>query len=160
MINVKISKAYMLNKYQYSVENFTKDIINMYNGALNHLHLVGDFTVGISFVGEQKIRDLNNQYRQVDRVTDVLSFPLVQDFNNLEDEKDENGIVDLGDIVINVKRASSQAKQYNHGIRREICFLCLHGLLHLLGYDHIEKEDEKVMFKLQNDILNKFDIKR
>ena len=77
-----------------------------------------------------------------------------------EQEKDEEGILFLGDIVICKKVAYKQAKEYGHSKKREICFLALHGLLHLLGYDHIEKKDEKLMTKTANSILEKFGVER
>ncbi len=114
------------------------------------------FEVDIKFVNEQEIKKLNKTYREMDKETDVLSFPLI-DFNNEEVNENYNM---LGDIVICKSIAKLQAKKFGHGTTREICFLALHGFLHLLGYDHIEKEDEKKMIKKAEEILNKYKVKR
>ena len=124
-----------------------------------------EVNLSINFVCEEKIKQLNKEFRNVDRVTDVLSFPNLnknvdQTLKEFEQEKDEEGILFLGDIVICKKVAYKQAKEYGHSKKREICFLALHGLLHLLGYDHIEKKDEKLMTKTANSILEKFGVER
>ena len=103
----------------------------------------------VIIVDNNKIHELNKEYRGIDRVTDVISFAL-------EDEKEENTFLNkriLGDIYISVDKAKSQSKEYGHSLIRELSFLSVHGLLHLLGYDHIEKEDEKIMFEKQELIL-------
>jgi probable rRNA maturation factor len=109
----------------------------------------------IIIVDNEKIHEINKEYRNIDRETDVISFAL-------EDEMDVE-YVDfrlLGDIYISHDRVISQAKEYGHSELREICFLATHGILHLLGYDHMEPEDEKEMFKLQNELLDGYNIKR
>ena len=93
---------------------------------------------------------INAKYRNINKETDVISFAL-------EDEKEENTFLNkriLGDIYISVDKAKSQSKEYGHSLIRELSFLSVHGLLHLLGYDHIEKEDEKIMFEKQELILD------
>jgi probable rRNA maturation factor len=112
--------------------------------------------ISLLFVGEEEIRQLNYQYRDKDAVTDVLSFPLEKDMAAyLSSGPDflpgENLL--LGDIIICATRAAEQAQEYGHSLEREIFFLFVHGLLHLLGYDHMEKEDEKIMRSLQTAIL-------
>lgn len=119
--------------------------------------------VSINFIDEEEIKSLNKKFRNVDRVTDVLSFPNLdkKPTQSLKEfDLDEDGILFLGDIVICKKVAYNQAKEYGHSKKREVCFLALHGLLHLLGYDHIEPEDEKLMMKTANSILNKFGVER
>ncbi len=121
--------------------------------------------VSVNFVDAKTIQTLNKTFREVDRVTDVLSFPNLnkkcdQKLTEFEAEKDEDGVLFLGDIVINKKVAYAQAKEYGHSRSREICFLALHGLLHLLGYDHIQKQDEKLMMKTAENILQKFGERR
>ena len=109
----------------------------------------------VIFINNEKIREINKSYRGIDRETDVISFAL-------EDEKTirvENERI-LGDIYISVEKAKMQAEEYGHSFKREICFLTTHGFLHLLGYDHMKKEDEEVMFKLQEEILNSYGITR
>ena len=98
----------------------------------------------------KEIKEINAKYRNINKETDVISFAL-------EDEKEENTFLNkriLGDIYISVDKAKSQSKEYRHSLIRELSFLSVHGLLHLLGYDHIEKEDEKIMFKKQELILD------
>jgi probable rRNA maturation factor len=107
----------------------------------------------IIFVDEEEIKELNKNYRKIDKVTDVISFANCDD-EEMQDSKD------LGEIFICVKRAYDQAKEYGHSPLREFLFLAVHGYLHLCGYDHQTKEDEDIMFKKQDDILNKFGIKR
>lgn len=101
------------------------------------------------------IHKLNKEYRNVDRPTDVISFAL-------EDNKDfiSGNIRLLGDVYISIDKAKEQAIEYGHSLLRELSFLSIHGLLHLLGYDHMKKEDEEVMFKKQEDLLNEFGITR
>ena len=109
----------------------------------------------VIFINNEKIREINKSYRGIDRETDVISFAL-------EDEKTirlENERI-LGDIYISVEKAKMQAEEYGHSFKREICFLTTHGFLHLLGYDHMKKEDEEVMFKLQEEILDSYGITR
>lgn len=109
----------------------------------------------VIIVDNEKIHEINKTYRNIDRETDVISFAL-------EDDKTfvETDVRVLGDIYISLDKAISQAKEYNHSLKREICFLCIHGLLHLLGYDHMNEKDEKIMFKLQEEILDNYGIKR
>ncbi len=109
----------------------------------------------IIFVDSNEIQRINKEYREMDKVTDVISFAL-------EDTKDaiDNDIRVLGDIYICIPRMLEQAEDYGHSIKRELSFLTVHGLLHLLGYDHMNKEEEKVMFALQELILNEAGITR
>lgn len=128
------------------------------NEVINHTLEVMDakesiFT--IIFVTKEEIHELNKQYRGVDRVTDVISFAL-------EDAHDVSlsDIRVLGDIYICIDRMKEQAVEYSHSETRELSFLTVHGLLHLLGYDHQTKEEEEVMFGLQRKILSDLNINR
>ena len=109
----------------------------------------------IIFVSSEEIHKINKEYRNVDRITDVISFAL-------EDNKDISykDFRLLGDIYIAIEVAYSQALEYNHSTEREVCFLSTHGLLHLLGYDHMKEEDEKIMFEKQKELLDAYEIKR
>ena len=109
----------------------------------------------IIFVSEKEIQKINKEYRHIDRVTDVISFAF-EDNDNIS----YNDIRVLGDIYICIPRMKEQAKEYGHSEKRELSFLTVHGLLHLLGYDHQTKEEEKEMFGLQELILNGANIKR
>lgn len=109
----------------------------------------------VIFINNEEIRKINKEYRNIDRETDVISFAL-------EDNADivlENVRV-LGDIYISIDKAKSQAIEYGHSLKRELCFLTTHGFLHLLGYDHMKKEDEEIMFGLQKEILEKYGVTR
>ena len=109
----------------------------------------------VIIVNNDYIHELNKNYRNVDRETDVISFAL-------EDEKSFNrtDIRILGDIYISIDKARSQALEYGHSFKRELYFLAVHGFLHLLGYDHMKKEDEEVMFKKQEEVLSRYGIER
>ncbi len=108
----------------------------------------------IIFIDNTRIHEINKLYRGIDRPTDVISFAL-EDNKTIELE-----VRLLGDIYISIEKAHEQADEYGHSFQRELSFLSIHGLLHLLGYDHMEKEDEKVMFKKQEEILDEYGIKR
>ena len=103
----------------------------------------------IVFVGNEKIQDLNKNYRGIDRVTDVISFAFEDNLKIVY-----NNMRFLGEIYICIPKMIEQAKTYGHSETRELAFLTVHGLLHLLGYDHQTKEDEEVMFKLQEEVLD------
>jgi len=126
--------------------------------AFSMLRVKENYEVDVSLVDEKTIQDINRDYRGIDRVTDVISFA----FN---DDKSELGAIIgdaprlLGEIFICVPRALEQAKEIGNSDRRELLFLFVHGLLHLLGYDHMKKEDEEVMFPLQERILSAFEAK-
>lgn len=119
-----------------------------------------DVSVSINFVSDEEIQRLNREFRNIDKVTDVLSFPnlnktpneKLKKFRKLADF--DTNLLFLGDIVISKNVAKKQAREYGHSLKREVCFLALHGFLHLLGFDHIKEEDEKIMTKLQNKILS------
>ncbi len=124
-------------------------------------------SVNLSFVSEKAIQELNARTRQIDKVTDVLTYPYVNlkvgEKLALKDYKfdlDENGILTIGDIYICKKRAEQQAAEYGHSLLREICFLFCHGMLHILGYDHETKTDAKLMEDLQDEILTELNITR
>ena len=137
-------------------ENLRENITNIFSIALKQTKTKDNISVNITVVSQNEIRRLNNEFRNVDKVTDVLSFPLFEKDEIKGEEMLDNSITsDIGDIVICKVRAKQQAQEYGHSILREFCFLALHGLLHLLGYDHIEKQDEEVMFPLQKQILQK-----
>ena len=124
--------------------------------------------VNLKFVSPEEIRSLNKTTRGIDRVTDVLSYPYtnvkvgqklkLKDYVCDIDPTDHKLL--LGDIVLCVERAKEQAKEYGHSVKREICFLFCHAMLHLMGYDHIEPEDEKIMTAKQAEILNSLNITR
>lgn len=124
-----------------------------------------DAQVSVTICNDEQIREINREQRDIDKPTDVLSFPMLffdENGNIIDSDCDMDGdYVILGDIVISAERAASQAEEYGHSFKREIAFLTVHSMLHLLGYDHVtSEEDEKVMFCRQDEILNKIGITR
>ena len=113
-------------------------------------------TFNLIIVDNEYIHELNNNYRHIDRETDVITFAL-EDEDTLVVGGDERI---LGDIYISIDKARSQALEYGHGLLRELAFLAVHGFYHLLGYDHMTEEDEKVMFKKQEEVLEEYGISR
>lgn len=122
--------------------------------ALKSLN-VDNVEFNVILVVNEKIQSINKEYRNKDQVTDVISFAL-EDFKDIVYEDYRV----LGDIYISLDKAKDQAVEYGHSFKREICFLTIHGLLHLLGYDHMNEEDEKIMFSEQERILDEYGIKR
>ena len=135
----------------YQNYDYLKEVINHTLEVMDAKESI--FT--IIFVTKEEIHELNKQYRGVDRVTDVISFAL-------EDAHDASltDVRVLGDIYICIDRMKEQAIEYNHSETRELSFLTVHGLLHLLGYDHQTKEEEEIMFNLQRKILSDLNINR
>lgn len=146
----------MIGLFNQTKENLD-DKLELIEKVLKHgiekLNL-GEVEFNIIIVDNEYIHNLNREYRHIDRETDVITFALEDDktFNP------ESRI--LGDVYISIDKAKTQAIEYGHSLEREICFLAVHGFLHLNGYDHMVEEDEKVMFGLQEEILNEMGIKR
>ena len=145
-------------------ENNTNEEINykliekVISEALRYEGVNDNTEVSVTIVDNEEIRKINNKFRNIDRATDVLSFPLI-DFDN-ESLPDDGSKIYLGDIIISIERPKEQAKEYGHSIDREIGFLTAHSMLHLLGYDHMVPEEEKEMFAKQEEILNNLGLRR
>ncbi|MFI3231466.1 MAG: rRNA maturation RNase YbeY [bacterium] len=125
-------------------------------------NFVKQVEISISVVGNKNIQKINQEFRGIDKPTDVLSFPIL-DKEILELLKDNDAIgsiILLGDIIISIDKVLEQSNEYNHSVERELCFLVVHSMLHLLGYDHMNPEDEKEMFAKQDIILNNLNILR
>lgn len=131
--------------------SYEADYLAIMAKTIQMLHLSADLVCSVIFTSPEKIHEINREYRHVDRPTDVISFALQDDDSNILTEEEQN---ELGDIFINRQAVLDQAREYGHSVRREGCFLFCHGLLHLLGYDHMTPEDEEVMFGLQDEILH------
>lgn len=118
--------------------------------------------VDVTIVDDESIRQLNRVYREIDTPTDVLSFSLMEETEEEPEIIFEGGeeILLLGDIVISAESVARQAEEYGHSLSRELCFLVVHGILHLLGYDHETYEEEKVMGDKQKEILAELNISR
>lgn len=133
--------------------------------ALEYEEFTDDCEISLTFVDNTEIRELNNANRGKDSATDVLSFPLLEQEDDgtliIYDEDIVDGRVLLGDIVISAERAKEQAEEYGHSLVREMCFLAVHSVLHLLGYDHERSEqEEKIQFEKQEEILTLLGITR
>ena len=145
-------------------ENNTKEevnyklIENVISEALKYEGVSDNTEISVTIVDNEEIRKINNKFRNIDRATDVLSFPLI-DFDN-EDLPNDGSKIYLGDIIISIERAKEQANEYGHSLDREVGFLTAHSMLHLLGYDHMVPEEEKVMFAKQEEILSNLGFKR
>lgn len=146
-------------------EEIEKTIKAAIEKSLEYENCDFDAEVSVTIVDNDEIRSINAEMRDIDRVTDVLSFPILYfdengDIVDSDYDMDGDSIV-LGDIVISAERAKSQADEYGHSFKREMAFLTVHSMLHLLGYDHVDDpEGERIMFAKQDEILNLLGITR
>ena len=161
-MNVLIDNRQDIIEIKPEIESFVNKVIK---AVLEFENCNDNYEISISFVDNEEIKDLNKQYRNIDAPTDVLSFPMLEFNKKSNDETivkevfiDEE--IPLGDIVISTEKVIEQAKEYGHGQDRELAFLLVHGMLHLLGYDHIQESDEIIMRKKQEEILELLNIKR
>lgn len=144
--------------------------VNTAEQAIQLLQLPRAVDVSLSIVTAQEIKELNAEQRQIDKVTDVLSFPMLYFNTPMEEEafieediaalNPETGNLFLGDIVLCYDKAKEQAEEYGHSLEREVAFLIVHSLLHLVGYDHMTEQEEKEMFGRQEEILTAMKIMR
>ena len=143
----------VVNNYNKNVEEF--DYLKEFISYLVEKLELQNAMFNVIIVDDKYIHKINKEYRGIDRPTDVISFAL-------EDDKqiDLPDLRVLGDIYISYDKVISQAKEYGHSNKRELCFLAVHGLLHLLGYDHMTKDDEIKMFGLQKELLDSYGIKK
>ena len=131
-------------------------IVNAVAAALKYEKFDTRAEVSVTLCDNERIRQLNKEYRNIDRPTDVLSFPLFDDEDDIEEES-----MPLGDIVISLEKAKEQSELYGHSFEREVGFICVHSVLHLLGSDHEEGEAEKSeMFAKQSEILSLIGLER
>jgi probable rRNA maturation factor len=154
---------------EQNVFKVTKEIRDLVRLAVKTSLEYMDFStkaeISVMFVDNDSIRRLNCEHRNIDRATDVLSFPLFEydeDGEIVEEYLDfnPNGEMVLGDIVISLERAWEQAEEYGHSFEREVGFLTVHSMLHLFGFDHITAEDEEEMFGYQDEILEEMGLTR
>lgn len=141
----------IFNELDYEISE-TSDMEKVLEIAIKEEEL-NDVEFNVILVDNNYIHELNKNYRKIDRETDVITFALE---DNEEVNEEEHRL--LGDIYISVDKAKSQALEYGHSFKREICFLAVHGFLHLLGFDHMNKHDEEIMFSKQELILNEANI--
>ncbi|SHG91158.1 rRNA maturation RNase YbeY [Tepidibacter thalassicus] len=130
-----------------------KDVINE---SLKYEGFDEDYEISLSFVNNEEIHKLNKEFRGVDKPTDVLSFPLIEE----NDFYIEFGEKALGDIVISMEKALEQSREYNHSFEREVAFLVCHSMFHLMGYDHDTEENTKIMREKEEAVLLKLGIVR
>lgn len=142
-----MNKFEIIDEYGYKNFGIVKKVLK----RTLKLEKVKNALFTVILVDEDKIQYLNKNYRNIDRVTDVISFAFEDN-----DKREYNKVRILGEIYICIPRMKDQAKEYGHSETREIAFLAVHGLLHLLGYDHMNKEDEEIMFGKQEMVLNGF----
>ena len=140
----------IVNKSRYNdLKDYYPYLEEYYQKTLEILQIEDNYVLSLIICGPITIKRINRDYRNKDAVTDVMSFALLDN----EDAVEYEDCIELGDIFINRQRVFSQAKEYGHSVKREFVFLFVHGLLHLLGYDHMNKEDEEKMFSLQRQIV-------
>ncbi|MFR9239893.1 MAG: rRNA maturation RNase YbeY [Clostridium baratii] len=155
-------------KIDKEFQNKLEEVINF---ALKEEEVTVKAEISMLFVDNEEIREINNDTRGIDRATDVLSFPMLdyedkKVFKEMYKDKEFNETfmdgeeLVLGDIVLSLERTLEQSEEYNHSFTREACYLVVHSVLHLLGYDHMEDEDKKIMRKREEEILGKLDITR
>ena len=147
-------------KFPFDYEKLMKRVILQ---VLDYEKCPYEVEVNIIITTNEEIHKINAEYRQIDRETDVLSFPMVSytvpgDFSHVEEDEmlfhPETGELMLGDIIISIDRVMEQAKEFGHSVERELGFLTAHSMLHLCGYDHIEEQERIVMEKKQRDIMD------
>ena len=153
--------------FDFDCETLAKEVITF---TLDHEDFSYESEVNLTLTDNEGIHEINKMYRDIDRPTDVLSFPMLSyetagDFSKLEDDYDDNfnpdtGEIMLGDIVISVDKVKEQAKSYGHSEKREYAFLIVHSMLHLFGYDHMTQEEAAVMEEKQKNILDEMNITR
>ena len=145
-------------------------ISRVVQGCLDYEDCPYEIEISILLTDDNEIKEINKQFRAIDKPTDVLSFPALEyeiagDFSDLEENSGENfnpetGELILGDIVISIDRAMVQAEEYGHSIAREIAFLTAHSMFHLMGYDHISNEEREALEEKQRELLDRLEIYR
>ena len=152
-------------------DSLVKSIERVIDFALKSEKLVLDYEISIIFVDNQKIREINKEFRNIDKETDVLSFPMLEYIegkvykemyveSELEDSFFDEGKLVLGDIAISLEKALEQSVEYGHSFERETLYLTVHSILHLLGYDHMVKAEKEIMREKEEEILNNFNLSR
>ncbi len=127
-------------------EENMKSIEKAINATIDVEQIDGDFEVSVSFVTNEEIKKLNRIYRNVDSETDVLSFPM-------DDEEDAEGVIMLGDVILSTEKIIEQAEFFGHSLEREMIYLTVHSMLHLLGYDHMEEDEKEEMRDREKEVM-------
>ena len=165
-MTINIDKEVELN-FSFNPDEYVEKVIL---AAMDFVDCPYEAEVNVLFTDNAGIHEMNMEYREIDRPTDVLSFPMVEydvpgNFDSLEEEQEEcfhpeTGVLFLGDIVLSYDKIKEQALEYGHSELRELCFLVAHSMLHLFGYDHMEDEERARMEQMQRDILEGLNILR
>jgi probable rRNA maturation factor len=155
------------NQFDFDFEDMAKTVIE---ACMDYEQCPYEAEVSILLTDNEQIRQINQEFREIDAPTDVLSFPVIDyttpgDFDGLEETAvgyfhPETGELLLGDIVISIDRARTQAEEYGHSLMRELAFLTAHSMFHLFGYDHMEEEERRIMEERQKSVLDKLQILR
>jgi len=165
-MTINIDKEIEVN-FGFNAEEYIEKVIL---AAMDYVACPYEAEVNVLFTDNEGIHEMNRDYREIDRPTDVLSFPMVEyeepgNFDSLEEEQEdcfhpETGELLLGDIVLSYDKIKEQATEYGHSELRELCFLVAHSMLHLFGYDHMEEEEREQMEQMQREILSGLNILR
>ncbi|MBQ9112215.1 MAG: rRNA maturation RNase YbeY [Clostridia bacterium] len=147
---------YFMNNTDTAVSYALKMLVRRaVTATLEYEGFHNDCQVSVTFTDNEGIRKINSEFRGIDKETDVLSFPLT-DFEGGEEPPTDEPQIALGDIVISLERAKTQAEEFGHSFEREAAFLCVHSMLHLLGYDHVNSEEEDAeMRRRQREVLER-----
>ena len=153
--------------FDFDYETLAKDVISF---TMEHEHFPFEAEISLTLTDNEGIWKVNKEFREIDRPTDVLSFPMLEydvpgDFSQIENQtedcfKPDTGEILLGDIIISVDKVREQAEEYGHSMQREFAFLIVHSMLHLFGYDHMEEQEAAVMEGKQREILECLNILR
>ncbi len=147
-------------KYEIS-EELMKKIESVIKECENEEEVFFDNEISITFTDNENIRQINNDYRQKDVETDVLSFPIYEKYEFDEEKNIESDFIrPLGDIVISMEKADEQSKDFGHSFEREVCYLVCHSMFHLMGYDHIQEDEKKIMREKEEKVMDKLNITR
>lgn len=151
----------------FDIEEVADKVISY---AFSKFDIPYEYSVSLITVDNEAIKEINSEHRDIDRPTDVLSFPAIEyeEEGGLPDVEScpevyfdpENDSLYMGDIIVSLDKVKSQAEEYGHSTYREFSFLLIHSCLHLMGYDHMDEEEEKRMFSLQREILDELEINR
>lgn len=156
MVEIEYQKIEKQEAYEEIIARVVKKV-------LEEEKIKKEVFVSVTLTNNEEIKEINAAYRKIDRATDVLSFPMFEreEVESLKvDAKEDEPDIILGDLVISIPKVEEQAKEYGHAFKRELAYLVTHGMLHLLGYDHIIEEEQKEMRKREEEILNLLEITR
>lgn len=141
-------------------ENIEKKILETVKASLEVENAKCDINLSLVITDNKNIQEINKEQRNIDNPTDVLSFPGYEKEEWIELKNREDELVYIGDIVVSKEKIIKQAKEYNTGFEREFCYLIAHGMLHLMGYDHMQEEDKKIMREKEEEIMKKLNLGR